>query len=419
MLLPHSIINLVLSYLSWTTEEDITPVPPTLSFQLRHLHAVSPSANVLFHDVPQVTSFQEPYLAKSRLIRTARPSSMEAFQVARRRSREEGVSEDLQWVYDEILGPDVESRETLLTLANMTSNAYTSPDKKDWHPLDANWTTNYPFGWEPDEDGFRGYVFATPDNSTVVLSIKGTSVPIVGGGPTTKKDKINDNLLFSCCCARVDWSWSTVCGCYRGGRKCDQNCVESALVDDSLFYPVGINLYNNLTYMYPHSNIWVIGHSLGGSLGALMGTTFGVPVVAFEAPGERMAARRLHLPSPPSTQHITHVYNTADSIAMGSCTGVLSACATAGYALESKCHLGQTIVYDTVSNLSWSVGVTSHVISTVIENVLSKPWPPAEEVGREVPVPASQDDCVDCFDWEYGDFPLESKLGSTTQSRCR
>ncbi len=50
--------------------------------------------------------------------------------------------------------------------------------------------------------------------------------------------------------------------------------------------------------MYPEANIWLIGHSLGGSLASLLGTTFGAPVVAFEAPSERMAARRLHLPSP-------------------------------------------------------------------------------------------------------------------------
>ena len=37
-----------------------------------------------------------------------------------------------------------------------------------------------------------------------------------------KKDKFNDNLLFSCCCAHVDWTWTTVCDCWRGGWKCDQ-----------------------------------------------------------------------------------------------------------------------------------------------------------------------------------------------------
>lgn len=48
--------------------------------------------------------------------------------------------------------------------------------------------------------------------------------------------------------------------------------------------------------MYPDSNIWIIGHSLGGALASLLGATFGTPVVAFESPGEKLAASRLHLP---------------------------------------------------------------------------------------------------------------------------
>jgi hypothetical protein len=107
-----------------------------------------------------------------------------------------------------------------------------------------------------------------------------------------------------------------VCGCHRGGWKCDQDCVEEALIEDSLFYPIGTvrqiyehhqltqvildaqNLYNNLTYIYPEANIWIIGHSLGGGLASLLGVTFGAPVVAFETSGDKLAAERLHLPSP-------------------------------------------------------------------------------------------------------------------------
>jgi len=77
--------------------------------------------------------------------------------------------------------------------------------------------------WEPDDDGFRGYVFATEDNRTVVLTIKGTSIPIVGGGPTIEKDKLNDNLHLSCCCARVSRTWTPVCDCYRGGGNVTNN----------------------------------------------------------------------------------------------------------------------------------------------------------------------------------------------------
>jgi lipase ATG15 len=81
------------------------------------------------------------------------------------------------------------------------------------------------------------------DKSTVVVTIKGTTPEWAfnGGGPTSKKDKFNDNLLFSCCCARVNfsWKWSEVCDCYKGGSECYQDCVEDALIEESLFYNIG------------------------------------------------------------------------------------------------------------------------------------------------------------------------------------
>lgn len=97
----------------------------------------------------------------------------------------------------------------------------------------------------------------------------------------------------------------------------------------------------------------MVGHSLGGALASLVGITFGLPTVTFESPGERLAATRLHLPSPvsvsslfpktpsdnhifqPSTHHVTHIYHTADPIAMGTCNGILSSCALGGYAMET------------------------------------------------------------------------------------
>ncbi|RDB26120.1 putative lipase ATG15 [Hypsizygus marmoreus] len=402
--------------------------PQQLKFELRHLHAVSQDAQVIFSDVPPRTPStqsnahqpqDDTYTIRTRTISSFRPPSFEAFTQARTRSARFGQSELLDWDEDEVISPDVESRQTLLELAKMTNNAYVWPDDGAWYDLGGRWNISYPFGWEPDADGFRGHVFATPDNKTVVLAIKGTSAGMFGsGGPTVKKDKINDNLLFSCCCARVDWSWSTVCGCYRGGWKCDQNCVEDALIGESLFYPIGTNLYNNLTYMYPDSTMWIIGHSMGGALASLLGATFGAPSVAFESPGERMAAARLHLPSPPSTHHITHVYHSADPIAMGTCNGVLSSCALAGYAMEARCHLGKSIFYDTVSNLSWTVDIRTHGIVNVIDRLLSEPWPPSIEAGREVPEPKSEDDCVECYSWEFGDFPTSRRRLDTAGSRC-
>jgi putative lipase involved disintegration of autophagic bodies len=48
-------------------------------------------------------------------------------------------SERVQWEEDEVEGPDVEDRETLLTLAKMTYDAYIEPTDDDWYDLGGDW----------------------------------------------------------------------------------------------------------------------------------------------------------------------------------------------------------------------------------------------------------------------------------------
>jgi len=200
----------------------------------------------------------------------------------------------------------------------------------------------------------------------------------------------------------ITWVFSTVCDCYAKHWQCDNPCLSKALIEESLFYSVGVQLFTNLTVLYPTADIWLTGHSLGGALAALLGSTFGVPAVAFESPGERLAAERLHLPLPPISP-ITHVYHTADPIPQGTCTGVGSPCVGGGFALETKCHLGKKVVYDTVTQLGWRVNVQKHTIKELITNVLAddREW----EEGRHVPLAVDEDeDCIDCYKWEFGDF---------------
>jgi len=146
--------------------------------------------------------------------------------------------------------------------------------------------------------------------------------------------------------------------------------LAESLAEKSLFHNIGVNLYNNVTALYPDSDIWITGHSLGGAISSLLGATFGSPVVTFESPGEALAAQRLHLPSPPSTHHITHFMHNADPIAMGTCNGPFSPCGIVGYALETKCHLGQTILLDTVNELKWGVDPRTHPINVIIDRLL-------------------------------------------------
>lgn len=61
-----------------------------------------------------------------------------------------------------------------------------------------------------------------------------------------------------------------------------------------------------------------------------------------------------------------------------------------------RCHLGQTILYDTVSKFNWAVDLRTHSIIKVIEYVLANDWEPPSEgkAGRQVPEITHEDDCV-------------------------
>ncbi|KAG6897881.1 hypothetical protein C0992_009679 [Termitomyces sp. T32_za158] len=381
--LPTALYTLIASLL-WSSENSSQE---PLRFQLRHEHALTKHSRNVFTDIyPSFVA--DTYDVPAVNIKSTRPDSYNAFMAARSQSMRQLQSTSLEWQDEDVLGPDVTKRKTLLQLAKMTYNSYATPGQSDWYDLGSGWNQSYPFGWEPDADGFRGHVFVSDDNSTVIVSVKGTSAPWLagGGGPTVRKDKLNDNLLFSCCCARVGPTWSSVCDCYSGSYRCDQTCTERSLIEDSLFYPTGINLYNNVSYMYPNANIWIVGHSLGGALASLIGVTFGAPVVAFEAPGERLAAKRLHLPAPASLlpAPLEDMQWKQGNVALSSTFGLANR--------RPSCHLGKTVRYDSVTKRKWGVSVSTHPIKFVIEKLLSEDWEP--ENGLEVPVAEVEKDCV-------------------------
>lgn len=321
------------------------------------------------------------------------------------------TNQELIWEEKNISVPNIKDKNTLVSLALMSSNAYVrfpkddkEKDKSDWrdiigwNPDQSNDDIN--FGW--DDIGIRGHVFVSDDNLTVVISIKGTSgagLPGGGSDETSSGDKTNDNLLFSCCCARVGYMWSTVCDCYDSTYTCNQDCLEKELVREDRYYNSVLQLYDNVTKIYSPEkyNYWITGHSLGGSLASLLGRTYGLPVVAFEAPGELLATKRLHLPQPPGIpkymDNIWHIGNTADPIYMGVCNGVSSSCSIAGYAMETACHTGLQCVYDVVNDLGWKVNLLNHRIHTVIDEIIM--------VYNSTPTCIEQPPCRDCFNWRF------------------
>lgn len=318
------------------------------------------------------------------------------------------------WTMDEVPGPNTTDKETIVSLARAAADAYVETrNDLEWEDVGNGLNHSQSFGWQAD--GLRGHIFADKSNATILVGLKGTSPAVFDGEGTTTKDKVNDNLFFSCCCAQGgQYFWRQVCDCYSTTYTCNQTCLVKALKNENRYYRAAIELYTNVTELYPDSNVWLTGHSLGGAVSSLLGMTFGIPAVTFEAPGEALAASRLGLPTPPNpdpktpaTQKLTgthHFGHTADPVFMGTCNGATATCTLGGYAMESQCHTGLQCVYDTVSDLGWRVGIGNHKIHNVIDNVLRRYDHPPQCV--------PDDECVDCFNWKY----FESNGSSSTTS---
>lgn len=64
-----------------------------------------------------------------------------------------------------------------------------------------------------------------------------------------------------------------------------------------------------------------------------------------------------------------------------------SLCSIGGFALETRCHTGQVILYDTVQKLGWSVDIRNHAIKVVLDHILGEDadWKPEfnGELGKD------------------------------------
>lgn len=142
-MLPTSLLDFIIPVLNIVGyRRPGVPNTNSLQFELRHVHAVTPAAEVYFSDVATSSIRAQSSLSlKFSPVKRHRPSSFNAFTNARAQSMMRGQSAALDWHEEEVPGPDVESRETLQVLAKMTNNAYyDGPQEKGWYDLGGNWT---------------------------------------------------------------------------------------------------------------------------------------------------------------------------------------------------------------------------------------------------------------------------------------
>lgn len=103
-----------------------------------------------------------------------RISAVESILTAARDSGHASVLDASAWTIDDVPGPNITDKRTVLSLARMTLDAYTrEPFTGEWQDVKGGFNYSQSFGWEGD--GLRGHIFADSDNSTIVISLKGTS----------------------------------------------------------------------------------------------------------------------------------------------------------------------------------------------------------------------------------------------------
>lgn len=422
------------------------PLPAEHTFTLRHIYHHGTDKHPELHrkrDVPHdepsriFLAAEDDYpehdlsrlKAKSRAhtierLVDRRPSVVDPMVAQSRRNGYAAVLDASAWTLDEVPTPDITDKGTVLSLAYMAANAYVQNEgEADWEEVGKPFNRSADFGWRTD--GLRGHVWADETNSTIVIGLKGTTPAVFDGDGTTTNDKINDNLFFSCCCGQQgQWTWHQVCDCATGTYSCNNTCVAGALRDENRYYAAARELYSNVTELYPDSVVWLTGHSLGGAVTSLLGLTYGLPAVTFEAVPEALAAARLGLPVPPGSdpnapqtrEHTGsfHFGHTADPIYIGTCNGATASCSFAGYALETACHTGRECVWDVVSDKGWRVGIGTHKIRAVIHDVI---------LGYDdVPECNLTPDCRDCAQWKmYESNGTESTttVTSSTSTRTR
>jgi len=212
------------------------------------------------------------------------------------------------------------------------------------------------------------------------------------------EDKYVDNLMFSCCCARVDISWTPVCGCYMGSNRCNQTCLEESVAGSEIsYYEEGRAVVGRVRARWPRAQIWFTGHSLGGTIAALMAISYPrTAAVTWESPGGSLYGQRLglHTSSPKELSRFP-IWNyglSSDPVYTGTCNGITTSCYLSGYAMESKCRQGQDCMFEVDVRLP---SINTHRIDWVIENVLMRP----EKYG--MPACNAPVNCTDCEGWTF------------------
>lgn len=262
----------------------------------------------------------------------------------------------------------------------MSSNSYYNYNDTDNWKIIEGYNKTIDYGW--NGDGLRGYFYISKTLPIGILSFKGTSIY----GETRKKDKYMDNMMFSCCCAKVNDRWNEICNCF-DGKICSNKCVSDFVNYSKISYRDDANIiYKHIKTIYPQYEIWTTGHSLGGVIASILALENNLFAMVYSTPGDKLFAYRCGINL--SSKLIYHYGSNSDPIFNGNCNGLTSTCNLIGYALETKCHTGYVCVYNSTSYET----ILEHKIDTLINKYI---------INNNLPTCYEQKECNECESWTF------------------
>ncbi len=275
---------------------------------------------------------------------------------------------------------------TVLQMAMMSYNTYSDGY---WYDVELNQTIDL----TNQQQQVHAFLFSDVSKQVNVVAIKGTSAFFQ---PSTRQDKFNDNLYFSCCFHK-----ETTIGCDVEDNPLLANICSSKCYKESLNFPdnyisktIGIIEQLHKVIDFSNSLVAFTGHSLGGALATFMGIEYSKQVITFQAPGELhylQLAKNVYRTDYPNVYHFGH---DADVIFTGKCNGWTSWCYWGGYIMKTKCHVGKVCMYNVVEKLGIKESIMTHTLQFVINQVITK-W------NNTLPACQYQSNCLDCAEWKF------------------
>lgn len=266
--------------------------------------------------------------------------------------------------------PNYRNRVVLETFAQMSKDAYETYYSTSWVPLGTWEQYNRTFTLSGDSAFLRGYLF---DNGqgTIVLAFKGDSLT----GSTSNNDIDQDRLLFSCCGESLDPAYDCGCGRRQNNQNvCDLDCLRNCVRNRRVsYFQIAHTIFLRVKSLYPNSDIYFTGHSLGGAVAAMLSLNTSYPSVTFGSPPIRNYAWLYGLDTSDYEMNVVPVFNFGsydDPIFSGS--NDCYVCRVNGVPIETRCHLGHVCIWPLARTTDYGSAVqtsNAHSIDTTIRRI--------------------------------------------------